>query len=276
RLLKVRARQVIVCTGSRQRPFVFPNNDLPGIFLGNGILRLARLYGVSAGRRAVVMTDNADGHGLASQLTGIGIEVAAVVDLRPAPARSPEGQQGWPVLASHTLVAAHGGSHLKAVRVTRVDERSSALDGSLQEIPCDLLCMASTPVPANELLLQGGLRFRWGRGRWRSEKSVPGLAGAGAAAGTFDLTTQILEGRLRGAEAAAALGRPAPDLADSQRRWESLNNTPAPPSGCLLPAGGGGPRQAFLCLCGEGARKDLERAVAEGFAHARTRTRYAA
>ena len=33
RLLKIRARHIIVATGGRQRPFVFRNNDLPGVLL---------------------------------------------------------------------------------------------------------------------------------------------------------------------------------------------------------------------------------------------------
>src|SRR5262249_4994719 len=57
RLLKVRAGQIIVCTGGRQQPALFHNNDLPGIMLFDGVLRLARLYGVRAGRRAVVLGD---------------------------------------------------------------------------------------------------------------------------------------------------------------------------------------------------------------------------
>src|SRR5205085_3439629 len=57
-LLQIRAGHVLVCTGGRQQPFVFANNDLPGIFLGRGVQRLARLYGIVAGRRAVVYTDN--------------------------------------------------------------------------------------------------------------------------------------------------------------------------------------------------------------------------
>src|SRR5262249_15031859 len=53
RLLKVRAHQVIVATGGRQRPFVFANNDLPGVMLGRGARRLARMHGVVPGKRAV-------------------------------------------------------------------------------------------------------------------------------------------------------------------------------------------------------------------------------
>src|SRR5437588_9530196 len=87
-LLKIRAKQVIVGTGGRQQPFRFRNNDLPGIFLGDGILRLAALYGVPAGKTAVILTDNDEGHWLAEWLSQRGIEVTAVVDHRPLAPKS--------------------------------------------------------------------------------------------------------------------------------------------------------------------------------------------
>ena len=63
----------LYATGGRQQPFVFHNNDLPGIMLGNGVLRLARLHGVRAGRRAVILTNCDDGHVLAEQLELLGV-----------------------------------------------------------------------------------------------------------------------------------------------------------------------------------------------------------
>src|SRR5262245_3262614 len=57
RLLKIRAKQILICTGAREQPLLFEKNDLPGIFLASAVLRLARLHGVRAGRRAVVITD---------------------------------------------------------------------------------------------------------------------------------------------------------------------------------------------------------------------------
>src|SRR5262249_492704 len=80
RFLKIRASHVIVCTGGRQWPFGFHNNALPGILLGDGALRLARLHKVSPGRRAVVVTDGSSGRDLAREFMSLGIEVSAIVD----------------------------------------------------------------------------------------------------------------------------------------------------------------------------------------------------
>src|SRR5262249_28319746 len=66
RFLQVRAGQVIVATGAFDRPAVFPDNDLPGIFLGSGVQRLINLYRVAPGQTAVVATTGDEGFGVAA------------------------------------------------------------------------------------------------------------------------------------------------------------------------------------------------------------------
>jgi sarcosine oxidase subunit alpha len=263
-LLKVRAGQIIVCTGGRQRPFLFVNNDLPGIFLGQGVLRLAHLYGVRAGRRAVVVTDNNAGHHLARQLDALGIEVVAIVDARPAA----DVATRFPVLAGHIALRARGWSRLRAVRVARANARGEVERGSARTIACDLLCLASRLVPANELLHQGGMRFTHEGGRWVPSRTVPGLLAAGAAAGTFGLEAQIREGRLRGQQAAVALGHAVGPHAEDRAA-----TVEGPPPCALRPPPSGG--KCFVCLCEDVTTKDMKRAVAEGFDHIETLKRYA-
>jgi sarcosine oxidase subunit alpha len=291
-LLKVRARQIVVCTGGRHQPFVFQNNDLPGIMPGRGILRLARLHGVLAGRSAVVLTNCDDGHKLAAQLVALGIAVAAVVDQR---ATCPsEGK--WQTIASGTVLAARGSHCLKAVRVGRKGTGGTVDAGSERTIACDLLCLASELVPANELLLMAGLRYHCENGRWTPSRTVPGILAAGAVAGTLGLQAQIAEGRQRGAEAAAlALGRddvPSPSFPNSV--WErtprnsvSSHGSDAKQSfvdrrsqtefgneamGAKPAAVGSGKR--FVCLCEDVTDKDIAQAIAEGFDNIETLKRY--
>ena len=53
RLVKLRARSVVVAAGVIEQPLVFDANDRPGVMLAEGARRLARLYGVKPGERAV-------------------------------------------------------------------------------------------------------------------------------------------------------------------------------------------------------------------------------
>ena len=51
RLLKIRAKNVIIATGSIERPLVFNNNDRPGIMLSSAVKKYADYYGVVCGKK---------------------------------------------------------------------------------------------------------------------------------------------------------------------------------------------------------------------------------
>jgi sarcosine oxidase, subunit alpha len=154
RLLKIRAKQIIVCTGSRQPLVPFHNNDLPGVMSCDGVLRLAKLYGVLAGRRAVLLGSQNELSLREKQIRELGIEIVACIP--------------YPGAAEHQIVQARGNKHIEAVCV-----------GPAQEYLCDLLCLATEQMPANELLLQAG----------RSPTSV--LAAGGAAGIVGLINSQI-------------------------------------------------------------------------------------
>src|SRR5690606_16304418 len=105
RFYKLRAKATVMATGSLEQPAVFRNNDLPGVMMGSAAQRLIRLYGVRPGRKAVVLTANAEGYAVALDLVDAGVTVQAVVDLRPRTGFSAvEGavqRLGLPVFAGH-------------------------------------------------------------------------------------------------------------------------------------------------------------------------------
>ncbi len=82
RLIKARVGALVIAPGLFERPFVFKNNDLPGVMLSTAVRRLTTLYGVAPGRRAVVFTANSDGDAAAQSLAAAGVDVVAVVDAR--------------------------------------------------------------------------------------------------------------------------------------------------------------------------------------------------
>ena len=58
RLLKIRAKKVIVATGSLERPLIFDNNDRPGIMLSSAVKKYADYYGVACGKKNIFFTNN--------------------------------------------------------------------------------------------------------------------------------------------------------------------------------------------------------------------------
>lgn len=82
RLIKARAKMLVVAPGLIERPYVFAGNDKPGVMLGGSVLRLITMYAVKPGDRAVVFTANREGDAAAAALEAAGVEIARVVDAR--------------------------------------------------------------------------------------------------------------------------------------------------------------------------------------------------
>jgi sarcosine oxidase subunit alpha len=269
RLLKIRGRQLVICTGTRERPLLFHNNDLPGIFLGEGALRLAVLHGVLPGRRAVVATDHDSGHQLAKELHALGIEIAAVIDARAGTLLQP-GQLDWPVYAESIITSASGNKHVRAVTIRRSDT------GQEFKLACNLVCMSSFPGPANELPLQRGLRYRRTNAGWQTDQSLPGLRVAGGAAGTWGLAAQVRDAQLQALEAVRKMGfSPHGDLSLTVLQPIHDDSSQAClPAPLTVDAAHADGNRVFVCLCEDVTSKDVRQAVAEGFEHVETLKRY--
>ncbi len=82
RLIKARAKTLIVAAGLIERPYVFAGNDRPGVLLASAVRRLINMYAVKPGERAVVFTANESGDQTVEDLERAGVEIAGVVDAR--------------------------------------------------------------------------------------------------------------------------------------------------------------------------------------------------
>src|SRR5262249_15013742 len=68
RLVKMRARTMIVASGCAEQPAVFGNNDLPGVMLATATQRLIHRYAVKPFNRGTVLAANAEGYQAALDL----------------------------------------------------------------------------------------------------------------------------------------------------------------------------------------------------------------
>jgi sarcosine oxidase subunit alpha len=82
RLVKARAKSLVVAPGLIERPYVFAGNDLPGVMLSSAARRLIRLFAVRPGERAVVFSANGEGDAALADLERARVEIAGVVDAR--------------------------------------------------------------------------------------------------------------------------------------------------------------------------------------------------
>ena len=204
---RVRAREVVIATGSHEQPLVFRNNDLPGIMVSSAAQRLMRHYGVRPGRRAVVYAGHGDGALAALDLIDAGVAVEAILAPAGHPMDTPPidavAARGVRILTDATVIEATGGAgnrHIRSVRVSHA--------GSEAMLPCDLLVTAAGYTPGYQLPLHAGVRLTHDeRTQSFALTELPAhMHLAGAVGGHFDLDAVMASGRLAGARAAKGAG----------------------------------------------------------------------
>ena len=221
RLYKVRATRCLVAAGSFDQPVVFRNNDLPGVMLTSAAQRLMKLYAVKPGQRAVILTGHDDGYLAALDLQEQGVAVAALVDMRAAPAdaalASELKRRDIPLhLGSTVYEALHdqGMRHVSGVDIRPITGQGKVGDHGLR-LNCDLLCMSAGYMPVYQLLCQAGgkLAYDVNRDEFAISNLPAGLAIAGSVNGRHRLENVLADATRCAADAVAALGLPAPALA---------------------------------------------------------------
>ena len=266
-LHQVRARRHVYATGTIEQPLLFSGNDLPGVMLSGGARRLAALYAVRPGSRAVVATVCDRGLEAALALMDADVEILAVADLRKngsSPAFKALERRGVRVKRGMTVVEANGGKH-----VSQAVLAPPGADGGT-EVECDLLVVSGGSAPATSLLTQAGARTTYdGAHGVFSLSHVPdGLHAAGEVCGSGVLEDAELSGSVAGAEAAQALGFGDPEsftrAQAGRKRLEGIWKRPAevavPP-----PVTGQRKGKCFACLCEDVTAKDIHLSVEEGY-----------
>ncbi|MGI9623372.1 MAG: 2Fe-2S iron-sulfur cluster-binding protein [Acidimicrobiales bacterium] len=194
RLIKARAKVLVVAPGLIERPYVFAGNDKPGVMLSGGVRRFVNMYAAKPGDRAVVFTSNSEGDATAADLERVGVEVARVVDAR----------------LGENIVSASGSS--KTVKSVELADGSS--------IECDLLVTAAGWTAPTSLLNMAGDRpvYEPGSARFFSSRPIDDVLTTGGLAGDGSLDELVDHGRQTGNLAAQRAASVAHALQSSTAR----------------------------------------------------------
>jgi sarcosine oxidase, subunit alpha len=209
RYWQMRARQVVLATGSIERPLAFLDNDRPGIMLASAAAAYAVRYGVRPGERIVLFTNNDWAYRSAIDLRQAGCAVEAVIDLRSetGPAARLAEEAGMKVRRGMVVTRALGRT-LSAVEVAPMAYDGTRLAGPAERIACDCLAVSGGFTPTVHL-------FSHAKGKLLYDPEiasfVPGAAPAGfhvagGCRGSFTLSRTLAEGLAAGAAAAKAAG----------------------------------------------------------------------
>jgi sarcosine oxidase subunit alpha len=268
-LHQVRADQHVVASGAIQQLLVFADNDLPGVMLSGGARRLATLYAVKPGDRAVVATLDDRGIDDALALRAAGVEIVAVADLRSDVSSDQLAVNAMraniKILPRTTVVRATGRNRVEGATLGRVDDHGRVI-GEVQTLACDLLAVSGGAAPALSLLLQGGGRAAYDEriASFAIAELPPGLHAAGALRGHSTPDAAALSGALAACEAVGSLGFAVAAAADIEARLAALD---VPASVATPPphATDGGRGKSFVDLDEDVTVKDIKHANVEGF-----------
>ena len=205
RLWQVRAKRVILATGSIERHMVFANNDRPGIMLASAARTYLNHFGVAVGRKVGVYTANDSAYEAAFDLKRAGVTVAAIVDVREKPGEAVLAEAralGIEVLTGHSVVDTKGKLRVSSMSVARNG------GGSARAIPVDALLMSAGWTPSVHLFSQsrGKVAYDAATGRFLPGTYAQDCLSVGSCNGTDGLQATIEEGLAAGELMARATG----------------------------------------------------------------------
>ncbi len=250
RLWQVRAKRVILATGSIERHMVFANNDRPGIMLASAARTFLNHHGVAVGKKVGVYTAHDSAYEAAFDLKRAGVSIAAIVDCRnhPGDAVLAEARAlGIDVLTGHSVVNTSGRLRVSSMSVVR-NGGSNA-----RKIAVDSLIVSAGWTPSVHLFSQsrGKLRFDEQNQRFLPDIYAQDCVSVGACNGTDNLSDLIHEAIAAGGGALALSG-------ENRFEWTG---------GMIGAAEGAGPDhvvKAFVDFQHDVTAKDIRLAVREG------------
>ena len=215
RMTKMRAKAVVVASGAYEQPAVFRYNDLPGIMLASAAQRLLYRYAVKPMHNAVILVANSDGYQAALDLQAQGVQIAAMVDLRPtlgqSAAENTIAARGTRLFQHYAIVEALADKKCQSVGgvvIAPLNDQGKPILQQTQTLACDGVLMSVGWAPAANLLYQAGTRMRYAD---ELEQFVPaslpeGVFACGRVNGVHTLMSRLLDGQRAGSAAAAHSG----------------------------------------------------------------------
>ena len=201
RLWYIRAKEVIISTGSIERPLVFGNNDRPGIMLASAAKEYIKVYGVIVGKKPIIFTNNDSGYDTAIEFKKNGID-PLVLDTR-LNSESLVVQEAKnlniDIKFSYGVVNAKGYKKVNGAIIGKLNKEKSGYE-ILENIACDCICVSGNWTPTVHLTSQSGnkLKFDEKVNAFIPNQPRQNETTIGSANGSFTLKNTLEEGFEKG------------------------------------------------------------------------------
>ena len=201
RLWYIRAKHVLISTGSIERPLIFANNDRPGIMLASSAREYLKVYGVLPGKKPIIFTNNDTAYETAIEFKAHGIDTV-ILDTRKS---SDAGvvieakNIGIEIKFNHGIANTAG---YKKVKSATIGELTESKDGykNLTTIPCDSIFVSGNWTPTVHLASQSGnkLKYESETDTFLPDQSRQKETVIGSANGSFTLKESLADGFNKG------------------------------------------------------------------------------
>ena len=196
RLWKIRAKKVIIATGSIERPLIFNNNDRPGIILSSSIKKYIDYYGVKCGQKISLFTNNDSAYETAISLKKNSVNVISVIDVRDKSNSTIVKQAeklGIKIHWKHAVVETYGYKKINSIDLMKLSDDGSRVVGNKLNEVCDCLGISGGWTPLVHLFTQSGgkLKFRNTDNVFLPDKHDYNQLSVGSCNGDFELDDVI-------------------------------------------------------------------------------------
>jgi len=203
RLWYIRAKEVIVSTGSIERPLVFGNNDRPGIMLASAAKEYMKVYGVLVGKKPIIFTNNDSAYNTAIEFKKNGVE-PLIVDVRKNSESSIVREAknlNINIKFSSGIVNTKGYLKVSSATIGRLNNDKSGYE-NLENVSCDCICVSGNWTPTVHLSSQSGNKLKFDKkiDAFIPSKSRQNESTIGSANGSFTLKQALEDGFSRGYE----------------------------------------------------------------------------
>ena len=164
RLWYIRSKEVVISSGSIERPLVFGNNDTPGVVLSSAAKEYLKVYGVLVGRNPLIFTNNDSAYETAIEFKINGIW-PIVLDTRNNPDSEvidEAKRRGITIKFSYVVIAAKGYKKVKSAEIAKISEDKKDL-GKIENINCDCICVSGFWTPTIHLASQSGNKTKFNK-----------------------------------------------------------------------------------------------------------------
>ena len=192
RLWKIRAKKVIIATGSIERPLIFNNNDRPGIMLSSSIKKYIDYFGVKCGDKISLFTNNDSAYETAVSLSKSGTTVNSIIDIREKSESIIVNQAknlGIKIYWKHSIVNTQGYKKINSIDIMKLSDDGTSVTGNKIKEKCDCLGISGGWTPMVHLFTQSGgkLKFNEIDNIFIPDKGSPDQISIGSCNGDFEL-----------------------------------------------------------------------------------------